>query len=325
MRDEPFVSTAIPLLNNHVATLSNRITLPEVKAKTKFRYEGIWVPVITPFKNGQIDVAALKSLVASLVNSGVHGLVACGTTGEAAHLSEEEQETVLKTLLESVTPDYPVMVGISGSDTLTVTKKVARFNHYNIAGFLVSAPSYVKPSQVGILLHFQAIADAATHPIILYNIASRTGVNIELSTLITLSSDPRFVAIKESSSNIHQTVDCINQTQLQVLSGDDSLMLHTLCAGGIGAISAAAHIRPDLYVDIYNLVRSGNYEQAREIFNKLLPLIRLLFLEPNPGPLKAILASQGHIDESLRLPMTPVSAGYKEKLLIALAQIDTEE
>lgn len=321
MLTESSASNAMPLLNDHTSALTTNIDLPIIQTKTKFRFDGIWVPLITPFKNGHVDISALKSLVVSLVGSGIHGLVACGTTGEAAHLSEDEQETVLKAILESVEPGYPVLMGISGSDTLTAVKKVMRFNHHSIAGFLVSAPSYVKPSQLGILLHFQAIADAATQPIIIYNIASRTGVNIELPTLITLSSDPRFVAIKESSSNIHQVVDCINQTPLGVLSGDDTLLLHTLCAGGIGAISAAAHIRPDLYVDIYNLVRSGDLAQARDVFNKMLPLIRLLFSEPNPAPLKAILASRGDINEELRLPMTPVSDLHKEKLITALHKI----
>jgi 4-hydroxy-tetrahydrodipicolinate synthase len=179
----------------------------------------------------------------------------------------------------------------------------------------------VRPSQEGILLHFRAIADATDRPIILYNIPSRTGVNIDLSTVIALAGDPQFVAIKESSGNIAQLADIINQTPLKVFSGDDTLILTTLCFGGHGAISAAAHIRPDLYVHLYNLVRTGRLEQTRAVFNQLLPLIRLLFSEPNPAPIKAVLAMQGRICEELRLPMTAVSQTCRIKLAAALEQV----
>lgn len=308
--------------NDYVGQSTKTVAVSAKATQSTLRLEGIWVPLITPFKNGHIDISALQNLVALMVKSGVHGLVACGTTGEAAHLSELEQETVLSTILASVKPDYPVLMGISGSDTLSVVKKIAHFNQFNIAGFLVSAPSYVKPSQDGIILHFQAIACASSHPIIIYNIPSRTGVNIDLPTLKTLAAIPQFAGIKESSGNMRQIVDIFNHTTLQVLSGDDTLLLNTLCAGGVGAISAAAHIRPDLYVYLYNLVNSGYLIKATTVFNMMLPLIRLLFLEPNPAPVKAVLALQGRISEELRLPMIPVEMAFKEKLQAALAKID---
>lgn len=284
--------------------------------------EGIIVPLITPFKNGTIDIAALKKLVIRMVQSGVHGLVACGTTAEAAHLSEAEQELVLNSILACVKPGYPVFMGISGSDTVNVVKKIQSFNRFAIAGYLVSAPYYVKPTQRGILLHFQAIAAASTHPIIIYNIPSRVGVNIELATLKKMASNPQFFGIKESAGDLHQLMDTVQQTPLAVYSGDDTMLLDTLCVGGIGAISAAAHIWLERYVDIYNLVKCGQMTQAKAIFDSMLPFIRLLFSEPNPAPVKAVLALQKLISEELRLPMVPVEMALKRELQMAFSKID---
>lgn len=145
--------------------------------------------------------------------------------------------------------------------------------------------------------------------------------NIDLPTAIALSADPQFVAMKESSGNIAQLADTINQTPLKVFSGDDTLILTTLLLGGHGAIATAAHIRPDLYVHLFNMVRAGQAEQSRAVFNHMLPLIRLLFSEPNPAPLKAVLAMQGRVQEELRLPMTTVSKTCKAKLAVALGQV----
>lgn len=291
-------------------------TIPSARA-----FEGIWVPVITPFRDGRVDFEALQRLASDLVESGIHGLVVCGTTGEACHLDDNEQVAVLCAVREAVGPGYPVVMGICGSDTRAVTSKVRRFSKCDTAGFMVSAPCYVRPSQEGIVLHFRAIASATDRPIILYNIPARSGVNIDLPTVLALAADPQFVAIKESSGNIVQLKETIDRTPLKVFSGDDTLILTTLSLGGHGAISAAAHIRPDLYVHLYKLMHAGHPEQARAVFDRLLPLIRLLFSEPNPAPVKAALALQGRVREELRLPMTAVSEICKENLAAALEQV----
>lgn len=284
-------------------------------------FEGIWIPVVTPFRNGIVDLDAAQRLAVDFADSGMHGLVVCGTTGEAAALDEDEQTAMLCAVHEAVGSRCPVVMGIGGSDTRAVVAKVARCNQYKAAGYLISAPSYVRPSQQGILLHFQAISAATDPPIILYNIPARTGVNIEQATIMALSVNPNFVAIKRCGGNLSKMTDIINNTLLRVLCGDDALIFATLCLGGHGAISAAAHIRPDLYVQIFDLVRAGKIEQARAVFNALLPLIRLLFTEPNPGPVKAALALQRRIREELRLPMTPISQIGKEKLASTLEQV----
>lgn len=284
-------------------------------------FEGVWVPIVTPLRDGCVDLESPQRLASDLAKSGIHGLVACGTTGEASQLDAYEQKAVLNAVLEAVGPGCPVVMGISGSDTRAVTNKVRSFSGSDIAGFLVSAPCYVRPSQEGILLHFRAIANATDRPIILYNIPARTGVNIDLATAIALSDDPKFVAIKESSGNVAQLADFIGQTPLNVFSGDDTQILTALCFGGHGAISASAHIRPDLYLHLYNLVRTGQLEKTRAVFNQLLQLIRLLFSEPNPAPITAVLAMQGRMREELRLPMTPASKTCREKLAVALEQV----
>lgn len=283
---------------------------------------GIWVPLVTPFQQGKIDLNAAQRLASHLVAKGVHGLVVCGTTGEACALDEREQAALLDAILAAVGSDCPVMMGLGGSDTRSVAAQAKRYSEYDIAGFLVPAPAYVRPSQEGLLRHFEAIAQNTGHDIVLYNIPYRTGVNIELSTLQTLACNPRFVAIKECGGNINQLIDFINETSMVVLGGEDALILPTLCLGGSGAIAAAAHIRPDLFVALYERVQSGNLMEARALFKLLLPLIRTLFSEPNPGPLKAALARDGWVEDELRLPMTSSTAACRSRLAQIMESLD---
>ena len=284
-------------------------------------FEGIWIPLVTPFRDGAVDLESLQRLAAGLIESGVHGLVVCGSTGEAATLAEDEQAAALRAVLEAVGNRCPVVMGIGGSDPRVAADKAGRLERNGIAGFLVSAPAYVRPSQQGIVLYFRAIAAATELPILLYNIPYRTGINIETATIQELAHDTRFVAIKQCGDNMPQLMDLINNTPLKVLSGEDSLALVTLLLGGAGAIPAAAHIRPDLYVRLFELVKRGEIGPARSIFNSLLPLIRLLFSEPNPGPVKAALALQQSIRDELRLPMTPVSDALRRNLEVELTRV----
>lgn len=283
--------------------------------------EGIMVPIVTPFCNNAIDFDAAQRIAYDLVNDGVHGIVVCGTTGEAAALDHQEQTALLCAVIEAVGTRCPVLMGISGSNTRVVAEKIANFNQYAPAGFLLSPPSYVRPSQQGILLHFQTVAARTDLPIVIYNIPTRTGVNIAAETVIALATDPQFVAIKESSGNLTQLAEIINSKSLKVLSGDDALFLSTLSLGGHGAISAAAHVRPDLFVRIHALMKLGEAEQATTIFNALLPLIHILFSEPNPGPIKAALAMQGKLQQNLRLPMTIMSRAGQEQLAKILEDV----
>lgn len=278
------------------------------------RFDGIWVPLVTPFFDGEPNLDALQALTESMINYGVHGLVVCGTTGEAAHLDLAEQTSVLAAVLNAAGRRCPVLMGISGSDTAAMARKASLFDARDIAGFLVSAPAYVRPSQQGIVRHIESVAAATERPLVLYNIPARTGVTMELATVQALSELPQVCAIKEAGANLAQLTDLIEQTPLRVLCGDDTLLFAALCAGGHGAISAAAHIRPDLYVQLFDLIRAQQLERARTLFRRMLPMIRLLFSEPNPAPLKAVLAMQGYLREELRLPMTPVTSDCRDLL-----------
>jgi 4-hydroxy-tetrahydrodipicolinate synthase len=279
---------------------------------------GIWVPLVTPLRHGALDLARLQTLAESMIDQGVHGLVVCGTTGEAATLEPGEQNAVLAAVLEAADGRCPVLLGISGNDTYAAAGKVMQFEDAGVDGFLVCAPSYVKPSQQGMQRHFEVIADATSHPIVLYNVPSRTGVNLELATVQKLALRPQFVAIKEAGGNLQQMSDLVAQAPLAMLCGDDALLFAALCAGGHGAISAAAHLRPDLFVQLYDLIQAQQLMQARALFQLLLPMIRLLFTESNPAPLKAALAMRGLLREELRLPMTPVSDELRQRLAVAL-------
>lgn len=284
-------------------------------------FEGIWIPMVTPFREGVIDLVAAQRLATHLVDQEVNGLVVCGTTGEAALLDDDEQIILLKAVQAAVGLRCPVFMGLSGSDTRAMSQKVARFDQAGAAGFLISPPSYVRPSQQGVLMHFQALAAATERPIILYDIPARTGVELALATVLKLADNPQFVAIKKCGEHGSQMAELVKQTSLKVLSGDDTSLFATLCLGGHGAISAAAHIRPDLFVQVFQWVQAGQIEQARALFNALLPLISILFSEPNPSPVKAALALQGFIHEELRLPMLPMSTTGKDQLSVVLNQV----
>lgn len=283
---------------------------------------GIWVPLVTPMHHGEIDLSRLQALAARMIDAGVHGLVVCGTTGEAPQLDLAEQSAVLAAVLETAHKRCPVLMGIGGSDTFAAASRVLQFDDTELAGYLVSTPAYVRPSQEGLVRHFETIAESTERPIVLYNVPARTGVNLELATARRLAERPQFAAIKEAGGSLRQMTDLVQQTPLAMLCGDDALLFSSLRIGGHGAISASAHIRPDLYVRLYELARAQRIDEARDLSRKLLPMIRLLFSEPNPAPLKAALAMQGLLRDELRLPMTPATSQCKERLAAALEALE---
>jgi 4-hydroxy-tetrahydrodipicolinate synthase len=283
---------------------------------------GIWVPLATPLHHGDIDLTALQNLADGLIAQGAHGLVVCGTTGEASQLDLAEQDATLAAVLEVAHKRCPILMGIGGSDTFAAASKALQFDDTALAGYLVSTPAYVRPSQEGLVRHFEAIAEATAQPIVLYNVPARTGVNLELATARRLSVNPQFIGIKEAGGSLQQMTELVRRTPLSVLCGDDALLFAALCGGGHGAISAAAHIRVDLYVRLFDLVRAQKLAEARALFDQLLPIIGLLFSEPNPAPLKAALSMRGLVGEELRLPMTPASTECKLGLAAALDELD---
>ena len=283
--------------------------------------DGIWVPIVTPFRNGQIDFPALKRLAAELIEAGISGLIACGTTGEPATLSEEEQLAVLDALLEAV-PAGKVAMGLSDNNQAAAVERVKRICERPVAGVLVPAPYYTRPSQAGVIAYFHAIADASSAPIIVYNIPYRTGVTMELATLRAIAAHERVTALKDCGGDPGLTMQLIADGKLAVMAGEDQLALSTLCLGGAGAIAAVAHIRPDLFARLPALVREGKLDEARRIFYRLLPMIQLAFREPNPGPIKAALAMLGKMSDELREPMQAATPAVREAWKPILQDLD---
>ncbi|MFM0503783.1 4-hydroxy-tetrahydrodipicolinate synthase [Paraburkholderia caffeinilytica] len=279
-------------------------------------FSGIWVPLITPFADGEVDHAALRALVRRYADAGIAGLVALGTTGEPAALDAAEQDAVLATILDEVQAHgaargvdaqaqaLPVLVGVSGNHTASMKERIEQLNALPIAGVLIAAPYYIRPSQAGIVGHFMALADASDKPVVLYDIPYRTGVRLELETLLTLAAHRRIQAVKDCAGSLDTTLALIRDGRLQVLTGEDITMFNTLCLGGSGAIAASAHLRPERFVALYHALSAGRLDEGRRVFHELAPLIQALFVEPNPAPVKALLAAQGLIRDELRMPMT---------------------
>ena len=285
------------------------------------KFSGIWVPLVTPFDGGDVDYMAAQRLAMHLSDHGVQGLIVGGTTGESTSLNHTEKTRLLEAVLDAVHGHCPVLMGLSGSSTREVTIDARSFTNSGIAGYLLSAPAYVRPSQEGILAHFQHVAKATDLPIVIYNIPARTGVNMEVSTIAALCASDQFVAVKECSG-LTQMETLISHASVPILCGEDALMLSALAHGGTGAIAASAHLYPELFVAMVNHAQDGDFEAARTIFHKLQPLIQILFSEPNPAPVKAALAMQGWIKDELRLPMLPASEACKARLRNVLDHLD---
>ena len=289
-------------------------------------FSGIWVPLITPFADGEVDHAALRALVRRYADAGIAGLVALGTTGEPAALDDAEQDAVLATILDEARAAahsthgadaraLPVLVGVSGNHTASMKERIEQLNALPIAGVLMAAPYYIRPSQAGIVGHFTALADASDKPVVLYDIPYRTGVRLELDTLLTLAAHPRIEAVKDCAGSLDTTLALIRDGRLQVLTGEDINIFNTLCLGGSGAIAASAHLRPERFVALYRALSAGRLDEGRRIFHELAPLIQALFAEPNPAPVKALLAAQGLIRDELRMPMTRAGDALVARLM----------
>jgi 4-hydroxy-tetrahydrodipicolinate synthase len=279
-------------------------------------YSGIWLPLVTPFRAGEVDVAALEAITSHYARTGIAGIVALGTTGEAALLSDIERVTVLQTVCDVVKGRLPVLVGIGGFHTREFVREIERFDHWDVAGYLVSAPAYVCPDQAGIAWHFEQIAQATQRPVVLYDVPHRTGVSIESNTVRRLVECDNIVAIKACAS---QHFDALCDLPINVLCGTDEAFLDCLAAGGHGGILAGAHVCADLLIDVQSLRQAGDADTAHRIFNRLKPVLRLLFAAPNPSAIKAMLALEGRMSNEVRMPLMPASGKLVERLDAARA------
>ena len=286
-------------------TSDNSTADPTVAPTVNFT--GLWLPLITPFRHGAVDHAALARLVARYSKAGVAGFVACGSTGEAAALDDDEQLAVLATVLKAA-GGLPVVMGLSGynlAQTLAWTMQVSKeqVSKLRVAGLLVPPPHYIRPSQEGLLHWFQAIADASSVPVIIYDIPARTGTVIACDTMLTLAQHPNIRAVKDCGGDAAKTQTLIADGRLQVLAGDDAQIFSTVALGGAGAIAASAHVQTVQFAEVIRLLRNGEFAAARTAWVLLAPVIEAMFAEPNPASIKATLALEGWIENELRAPM----------------------
>lgn len=286
-------------------------------------FQGVWVPLVTPFSGGAVDGGALRRLVRHYAAAGVDGLVVCGSTGEAAALDDAEQLAVLDAVLAEA-GSLPIVMGLAGNHQGHVLQRLSAFGTRPLAGILAPAPYYVRAGQEGAAAYFRCLADASRFPLVLYDIPYRTGTTLDTSTLLALASHPNIAAIKDCGGSLEKTVALIADGQMNVLAGEDLQSLSVLCLGGTGMIAAAAHLRPDLFVAMHRAVRDQRLDEARALFHALSPVIQRVFAEPNPGPLKAQLARQGLLSNELRLPMLPASAALGERLEAAVTALDRQ-
>ncbi|MBV8627409.1 MAG: dihydrodipicolinate synthase family protein, partial [Paraburkholderia sp.] len=219
-------------------------------------FSGIWIPLVTPFSHGAVDHDALRTLIGAYREAGVSGFVALGTTGEPAALDEAEQAAVLATTLAAA-GDLPVLAGVSGNQAASLRERIAQLNEASVAGVLVSAPYYIRPSQAGLIEHFASLADLSEKPLVIYDIPARTGVRIELDSLLTLAAHPNIQAIKDCSGSPETTLALIIDGRLRVLAGNDNEIFTTLCMGGAGAIAASAHVSTERFVALYRALAEG--------------------------------------------------------------------
>ncbi len=287
---------------------------------TSDTFSGLWIPLVTPFHDHAVDHAALRKLVQHLVPQGITGIVVCGSTGEAAALSADEQLAVLDTVAKAAS-GLPLVMGLSGYHLPDTLDWVRTLSKRNLAGLLVPAPHYIRPSQAGLVQWFTAIADASAQPVLVYDIPARTGVPLSLATLRTLAQHPNIVGIKDCGGDLAKTQALIADGQLQVLAGDDANIFSTLALGGTGAIAASGHVHTARLVALMQHVLRGELAAAQALWRPLQPLIEALFAEPNPAPVKALLAQRGLMQAELRAPMTAASSALTERLVALSAAL----
>lgn len=284
-------------------------------------FRGSMVAIVTPFKNDKIDEATYKKLIEFHIKNGTSAIIPCGTTGESATLDYDEHDRVIELTVEYVKGRVPVIAGTGSNSTREAIMLTKHAKKAGADASLQVSPYYNRPTQKGLYEHFKAIADAVDLPIILYNIASRTGVNIEPETMAKMAKDCKnIVAVKEASGSLDQMsrIRQLCRPDFELISGDDSLTLPILSIGGTGIISVVANIVPKDVADMVAAFEKGNMKEARRLHYKLLPLIKAMFIETNPIPVKTAMGLMGLCEPSLRLPMCEMMPENKEKLVKAL-------
>jgi len=285
---------------------------------------GCGTAIVTPFTvDGRLDEPGLRTLVEWQIQEGIDFLVPCGSTGEAQTLTAAERQRVVAGTGEAAAGRVPVIAGATSNDTARAVEETRTMCALGVDGILSACPYYNKPTQAGLELHFRAVADASTRPVVLYNVPSRTGVNLAAATTLRLARHPHVSAVKEASGDLGQMMAILRDRpeQFAVLSGDDALTLPLAALGGDGIISVVSNLVPAMMTALTRLAMSGDFGAARTVHFELLPLMNASFLETNPGPVKAGLALMGKIENVLRLPLVPVSDATRQALVEAFRAV----
>jgi len=282
--------------------------------------------MVTPFKrDGQVDYDRLENHTGQLINKGINYLVVLGTTAETPTLSAREKNEVVLRVVEANRGRIPVIVGAGGNDTQTIVESVKSMDLRGVDGLLSVAPYYNKPSQEGMYRHFSAIATASELPLMLYNVPGRTGSNIKAETVLRLAHDlpDKIVAIKEASGDFSQVMEIIKDRPegFLVVSGDDSIALPMVAAGGDGVVSVIGNAYPALLSTMIAAALEGAFDKARELHYRLLPMMKAVFKEGNPAGVKASMEIQGWIENVLRLPLIPVSGTLYSEIRVLDQQL----
>jgi 4-hydroxy-tetrahydrodipicolinate synthase len=287
-------------------------------------FTGVGTALVTPFKkDGSIDEAAVRRLARRQIEGGVHFLSPVGTTGEAPTLSHAEKLRVIELVVQEAAGRLPVLAGAGGYDTRDTIALIREIEKTGADGILSVAPYYNKPTQEGLFQHYRAIAESTSLPIILYNVPGRTGVNIDVTTVVRLSAIPNIVGVKEASGNVVQMCEIFAAapSDFILLSGDDPLTVAAMAVGGRGVISVASNVAPSEMAHVVEMAEQSDYAGARRLHTWLLPLCQVNFVESNPMPVKAAMAAMGLLDEYYRLPMVPPTPATREKVMRVLQSL----
>jgi 4-hydroxy-tetrahydrodipicolinate synthase len=287
------------------------------------KLEGVYTALVTPMtETGKLDEKALRRLVDFQIEGGVQGLVPVGTTGESPTLDGDECKRVIQVVVEQARGRVQVIAGAGSNSTAEAIEYARDAKEVGAMATLQVGPYYNKPTSQGFLGHFRAIADAVDLPLVVYNIAGRTGKNIDNPTMLELASHRNIVAVKEASGDIGQIMDLIAKkpAAFTVLSGDDNLVVPIMARGGAGVISVASNIVPERMVKFVAAALKGQWDAARKMHYELLPLFKAIFIETNPIPIKAAMAMKGMMCESYRLPMCPMAPANRKALEAALRE-----
>ncbi|HXS99115.1 MAG TPA: 4-hydroxy-tetrahydrodipicolinate synthase [Elusimicrobiota bacterium] len=286
------------------------------------KFEGSYVALITPFDSeGRIDEEAYRALIRRQIKAGTTGLVPCGSTGEAATLTHEEFRRALQIALEESRGDVPVMAGVGANATWKAVELAREAESMGADALLVLAPYYNKPTQEGIYQHFKAVARESHVPIMLYNIPGRTAVNVTPATIARVAKDcPNVIAVKDAAGNLDQTSETLALCgpKFTVMSGDDSLTIPMMSVGARGVVSVVANVAPKETQSLVELYLKGDHKKAAALHLKMFPLVKSLFIETNPIPVKAALGLMGLCRPEPRLPLTPLSDAARPALKKAL-------